>query len=89
MLHTSTNYISQTISTFLGLFHAAIAQSGSAVCPWAVKPNPLAIAQKIGASLNCPIETTSELIECLRNADADDLARQAVAVSVSILSETL
>ncbi|GAB6030744.1 hypothetical protein CHUAL_007595 [Chamberlinius hualienensis] len=54
-----------------GLFQAAIHQSGSAICPWASQPHPLEIAKNVAGDplLNCPTENTSEMIECLRNAD--------------------
>lgn len=50
-----------------GLFHKAIAQSGSVLSPWAFQPTPLTIAQNLGRSLGVAFSNTQELVNQLRN----------------------
>ncbi|KAJ9577652.1 hypothetical protein L9F63_005732, partial [Diploptera punctata] len=58
-----------------GLFHRAIAQSGTALCPWAVAPPGSALknAKKLASLLNCPNQNSSTIIECLRKKDAEKI----------------
>ncbi|XP_014483778.1 PREDICTED: venom carboxylesterase-6-like isoform X2 [Dinoponera quadriceps] len=58
-----------------GLFHRGIAESGTAYCPWAfIRPG---LAKKnaniMGEHLNCPTESSKELIACLRTKKATDI----------------
>ncbi|KAL1116580.1 hypothetical protein AAG570_005052 [Ranatra chinensis] len=61
-----------------GLFSRAIVQSGNAMSPWALIPKGLARSRAILASerLGCPTDgrTTDDLLGCLRNVTARDLA---------------
>jgi len=57
-----------------GLFHTALSASGSALNPWAFQPNPIPHSKKFGKLLNCPTESSSELVKCLRTKDAHDIA---------------
>ena len=49
-----------------GLFHRAIAQSGSALCDWALERSPLAFAREVAQSVGCPTATNIDLVNCLR-----------------------
>ncbi|CAG2174552.1 unnamed protein product, partial [Oppiella nova] len=49
-----------------GLFHRAIAQSGSALCEWALERSPLMFARDVAQSVGCPTQTTIDLVNCLR-----------------------
>jgi len=49
-----------------GLFSAAIAQSGSALCDWAVERNPRKFATDIASSVGCPIDPSDRMVDCLR-----------------------
>lgn len=67
------------------MFQAAIAQSGSALCPWALRENELEAAQRIAQNLQCPTTPTHDLVSCLRDADIDQLiveSRLAVVRSI-------
>jgi len=72
-----------------GLFHAAIAQSGSSLCPWAIDENPLESSKKIAEFVQCPTESTSEMMKCLRNKDADAIIQAATNLSSSIIFPNL
>ncbi|XP_077979535.1 cholinesterase-like [Glandiceps talaboti] len=61
-----------------GLFHAAIAESGSPLCPWAFKEYPHDIAantQKLARDIGCPTEPSTALVECLRTKDAMEISK--------------
>ncbi|ODN06368.1 Venom carboxylesterase-6 [Orchesella cincta] len=57
-----------------GLFHTALSASGSALNPWAFQPNPIPNGKKLGQFLNCPVDNSKDLVECLRTKDAHDIA---------------
>uniref|UniRef100_A0A348G5Z4 Carboxylic ester hydrolase n=1 Tax=Odontomachus monticola TaxID=613454 RepID=A0A348G5Z4_ODOMO len=58
-----------------GLFHRGISQSGTTHCPWAFVQPGLANkkAKALAERLNCPTESSKELLACLRTKDADDI----------------
>lgn len=56
-----------------GLFHKAIAQSGSILNPWAVIPNPKDQAFKLGRALGFKGDNSNDLVEFLRDAPAQKL----------------
>jgi len=56
-----------------GLFENAIAQSGSALNPWALQKTPLDWAQRLALNVRCPVEPSAVLVECLRNQAAEAL----------------
>ena len=60
---------------FSGLFHRYIAQSGSALCPWAFSESTdyKKYAFKLGNNFNCSTNTSEILIDCLRKVDVNDL----------------
>lgn len=68
----SVQYLMQTPKT-KGLFHRAIAQSGSTLCPWALQKNPARIAFEIGVSSGIVTTSTKELVERLRQTDLSRL----------------
>ena len=57
----------------LGLFRAAILQSGSAFAPWAMQHSPLQEAKKLALQCNCPTAKTRDMVDCLRTADVQNL----------------
>ena len=58
-----------------GLFSAVIAQSGSALCDWAVERRPRKFAQEVASSLGCPVDPSDRLVECLRTMSPSALLR--------------
>jgi carboxylesterase type B len=60
---------------FVGLFHRAVSQSGTAFCPWALAPHGSSThqAEKLAALLDCPTHPSTELVACLRRKDAVDV----------------
>ena len=56
-----------------GLFHRAVSMSGSALCWWANIPNQEKTARKLGIAMNCPMTSSEEMVECLRNKPAKDI----------------
>ncbi|KAJ8871621.1 hypothetical protein PR048_027948 [Dryococelus australis] len=58
-----------------GLFHHAISMSGSAFCPWAFAPGGSAkhLAEKIAVLLNCPTDSSENLVACLEKKDATEI----------------
>lgn len=68
----SVQYLMQTPKT-QGLFHRAIAQSGSTLCPWALQKEPSRIAFEIGVSSGIVTTSTKELVDRLRKTDLSRL----------------
>ncbi|KAK8392786.1 hypothetical protein O3P69_014903 [Scylla paramamosain] len=63
-----------------GLFHRAIMQSGSALCPWAMRNDHKEVAAGVARQLGCPgVETPDgslngeTLLSCLQAASVEDL----------------
>ncbi|KAF2888198.1 hypothetical protein ILUMI_17975, partial [Ignelater luminosus] len=56
-----------------GLFHRAIFMSASAFGQWPVKPHQFDLAQKQARILNCPDDTSANIINCLRTKPAEEL----------------
>lgn len=59
-----------------GLFHKAIAQSGSVLSPWAFQPNPRSIAEGLASRLGITFSSTEDLVNQLRNVPARDFVIQ-------------
>ncbi|XP_051807949.1 uncharacterized protein ces2b isoform X14 [Acanthochromis polyacanthus] len=54
-----------------GLFHRAIAESGTAAMDLLVSNNPLPAAQMVANASGCSIESTEKIADCMRNLDID------------------
>lgn len=67
-----------------GLFHRAIAQSGSALCDWAIERNPLRFSRDVAESVGCPSSPTLRMVECLRTISSSALLRAQSKVKVSL-----
>lgn len=57
-----------------GLFSKAIAQSGTALSPWAINRNPKQQAQMLASALGCPTDDTKKMVACLRQKPAEEFA---------------
>ncbi|XP_053681974.1 juvenile hormone esterase [Sabethes cyaneus] len=60
-----------------GLFHKAIAQSGTALNPWSIAKDPKTRGFSLGHQLNCNTNSTDELLSCLRKASAQKIVNAA------------
>jgi len=56
-----------------GLFHRAVSMSGSALSWWANIPNQDKTARQLGTAMNCPMTSSEEMLECLREKPAKDI----------------
>uniref|UniRef100_A0A4D5R9W9 Carboxylic ester hydrolase n=1 Tax=Scolopendra viridis TaxID=118503 RepID=A0A4D5R9W9_SCOVI len=56
-----------------GLFHRAIALSGSPLIPYALQKDPLYWTTKLAHYVDCPIKDSEILVECLRKKSAEEI----------------
>jgi len=57
-----------------GLFHAAIAESGSALMPMFFEDEGmLSKAQRMATAVGCPTDNSEELIKCVRTRDVNSI----------------
>jgi len=70
------------IKQFVGLFHRAIVQSGSALNPWAYLFESPRVSLQSSSNLGCNQESLSELVTCLRSVPAQKFAEEGVAVKL-------
>lgn len=66
-----------------GLFHGAIAMSGSALSPWAFRPPRVAaeFAAKVAVAVGCPMDSGSAALrECLMGKSAEDIINTDLAL---------
>merc|ERR1712127_395723 len=68
----AVNYLQLSPQTD-GLFQRAVAQSGSALCPWANLPRQAETAHSLAAKLGCPTSPSSSLLDCLRTKKPEQL----------------
>lgn len=59
---------------YAGLFHRAISMSPSINTFWDVNGDPLTQAKKQAAVLNCPNNTSRQIIDCLMQKGAQEIA---------------
>ncbi|CAG9863042.1 unnamed protein product [Phyllotreta striolata] len=71
-----------------GLFHRAIANSGSPLCSWAVQRNPRKIAFDLGLGVGIRTSSSKELIEKLRRTDVEQLKRAGRIIMIIYLPQT-
>lgn len=55
-----------------GLFHGAIAQSGTSACVWACHHSSYTSSRTLAAQIGCQNETDHDLIQCLNTKSAED-----------------
>ena len=73
-----------------GLFHRAVMQSGSSLCPWAMthpanRVSPAMVARLVGAGLECnDLTNSSNLMACLQGAGAEKLLNVSAAVTQAV-----
>jgi len=69
---------------FIGLFQRGISQSGTALCPWAQMENGRSKATKLAQELGCSIQTSWEMVDCLRHRPAKMIVQKVAVFQVSI-----
>lgn len=57
-----------------GLFHRAIAMSGSSLGNWPVPSNQLDLAKKQAKLVGCPDDSSANLVKCLRSKSATEIS---------------
>ena len=69
----------------LGLFHRAVSQSGTALCPWALaeKESNKRQTEKLASLLHCPSQPSSALVSCLRRRNSMQITATDTAYQVS------
>lgn len=83
----SSSVISHILSPMsAGLFHRAIAESGSALCAWAMEESPLYYARALADRFQCPTDTTAALVDCLRQQDAGEIVKETIPVMLDNLT---
>lgn len=80
LILSSTNlswiFINHPNSRFLGLFHRAIIQSGTATCPYVFRAGTgIKYAKRLGQRLQCPKSTNEDLVACLQLVDVEKLEK--------------
>ncbi|CAH1119496.1 unnamed protein product [Phaedon cochleariae] len=62
-----------------GLFHGAIMESGTALCPWAFDQNSMGhtYSKQLAESLNCPTKSSADMLECLRKFDPKTIVEKS------------
>lgn len=71
--------------TFLGLFHSALAMSGTALNPWAFQRNPATRAKQIADFAGCNANKTEDMIACLKLLPLDKFGQAQKKFTVSII----
>ena len=83
---------------WLGLFHRAIAQSGSSMCPWSLMTNVGNYTKQLAKGLNCPTKPSYKMLRCLRSKNAREILNYRKKMKViigeryfifSVMSQTL
>lgn len=62
----------------LGLFHRAIAQSGTAISSWSVNYQPLKYTKNLARKVGCTYSETADLVDCLRRKTFRELVDQDI-----------
>lgn len=48
-------------------------QSGSALCDWALEGDPYSYAREVAQRLDCPTDSTSAIVNCIRHKPILDI----------------
>ncbi|KAI4888538.1 hypothetical protein NFI96_013034, partial [Prochilodus magdalenae] len=73
-----------------GLFHSAIAESGTAAMDAIITDDPLPVAQHLAKISGCDISSTKKMVDCIMQLSEDDLlriAQTAGLISVKVPSD--
>lgn len=68
-----------------GLFHKAILGSGTALGQWPLPKNQIDVAKRQARILDCPDNTTTEILNCLKTKSAEELGNSLSQMTVSFV----
>jgi len=68
---------------FKGLFHNAIAFSGSPLNPWAYTRDSRPQAEKVGKYLNCEGDGSRSFLDCLREKPIEEIMKAQASLKVA------
>jgi hypothetical protein len=77
--------IIKIVSLHSGLFHRGIAMSASSFGKELSENNPLTLAKRQAALLNCPTDTSQHIKDCLMKKDAQEIASSLGGLAVSTI----
>lgn len=77
----------KSLYKFPGLFQQVIAMSGSAANSWAINRDPIKLARKQAALLNCTSDTSENIVSCLQDVSAEEIANSYQQLLVSFLEK--
>lgn len=60
-----------------GLFHRGVSHSGTATNFWVLQNDPLAKAKLLGKALGCPLTSTKETVDCLREKHVGQILQKS------------
>lgn len=70
--------LTRTWTLSSGLFHRAIAQSGTAISSWSVNYQPLKYTKILARKVGCTYTETADLVDCLRRKNFRELVDQDI-----------
>ena len=70
--------LSLSLSSSLGLFQRAIAQSGTAISSWSINYQPLKYTKILARKVGCTYSETADLVDCLRRKNFRELVDQDI-----------
>ena len=73
------------VDKHIGLFHRAIAQSGSTGCVWALQKSVGEYTRIIAKDLNCPTSNSRELLDCMRTTKAEKIMESRKKLMIPIV----
>lgn len=62
------------------LFHGGIMMSGTAFCPWALRPDPLTPARLLAEKLGCPTMSSSALATCVSSKSVNQIVTAQASI---------
>lgn len=71
-----------------GLFHRIIQQSGTSISLLATDPEPQIESDKLVHVLNCTRQSTSQILNCLRNKDSTEIFNALISIKTVVPSST-
>jgi hypothetical protein len=73
------------ISLPVGLFHRGIAMSGSVFMESYFEGSALSVAKRQAALLNCPVDSSQRIKDCLMKKEAQEIASSFSGLNVSTI----